>query len=90
MSEMELLRKRLFFQSQYRGCKENDWILGRFAVSWLGQLDAAELQIYSQFLNEAEPDAYRWLVLGQDCPEKYAPLIAKIRAASILPHDDAA
>ncbi len=80
MSDLPLLRKKLYFQSAHRGTKENDIMLTRFAQKYLDNMDAADMDLYNAFLNETDQDMYAWLVRGEtDYPEKYADLVKNIK-----------
>lgn len=73
-------RKRLVFQSNHRGCKEMDMIMGQFAERCAASMSDAELTIYEAMLEEDDWDLYAW-VNGSAVPgnEAYNPLIEKMR-----------
>lgn len=60
-SDLENRRKRLLYQSVYRGNKENDIILGRFARAHLSAFDAQALDQYENLLACADNDIFDWL-----------------------------
>ena len=60
-THLENRRKRLLYQSVYRGNKENDIILGRFARAHLGGFGADELDQYEKLLANADNDIFDWL-----------------------------
>lgn len=65
MSEpIAIRRKRLIYQSRYRGRLEGDLLLGGFADRHLATLDGAELDRYEALLGEADQDLLAW-VSGQ-------------------------
>jgi antitoxin CptB len=64
-SDISITRKRLGFRSWHRGTREIDLLLGRFADACLPGMDAAELELYSRFLNNSDPDIYNWIT-GQE------------------------
>ena len=51
-------RKKLFYMSKHRGCKEMDIILGAFADEHLDQLTADELIVYERLLIESDAMIY--------------------------------
>lgn len=63
--------KRLLYQSNHRGCKETDMILGNFATKYLYKLSDAEIDIYEQFINEKDWDIYAWVTGTQELPKEY-------------------
>ncbi|WP_041802573.1 succinate dehydrogenase assembly factor 2 [Micavibrio aeruginosavorus] len=61
------LRRRLMYQSDHRGTKEMDIILGRFARDYVPGFSAAELADYANVLQLNDVDLYNW-VTGQATP----------------------
>ena len=59
--EKEKRVKRLIYQSFYRGCKETDIILGKFAKKYLYQLDDSEVDIFEKLLEENDNDIFSWV-----------------------------
>lgn len=59
---MDGLRKRLIFQSRYRGMAELDLILGSFAQEALPTATHKELVEYDAILRELDTDLFHWLV----------------------------
>ena len=59
--DLEIRRKRLLYQSAYRGNKENDIILGRFARAHLDGFSAAELDQYEKLLENGDTYIFDWL-----------------------------
>jgi antitoxin CptB len=54
-------RKRLIYQSRYRGRLEGDLLLGRFADRHLGGLDRLQLDRYEALLGESDQDLFAWI-----------------------------
>lgn len=65
----ESKRRRLIYQSRYRGMVEMDLIFGHFARCRLATLDAAMLDEYDTLLKQLDSDLFRWLVAGAAAPE---------------------
>jgi antitoxin CptB len=72
-------RRRLRMRSWRRGIREMDLILGGFADAHLAGLDDATLAAYEAFLSENDHDLYRWVTGGERCPERFDPIVARIR-----------
>ncbi|NBO19140.1 MAG: succinate dehydrogenase assembly factor 2 [Proteobacteria bacterium] len=74
--------KRLLYQSWYRGCKETDKILGRFARAHIEALSADDLDLFEQLMNEDDHDIFAWITGKQPIPTEYksTPLWKKIAA----------
>lgn len=71
---VENKRRRLIYQSRYRGMVEMDLIFGHFARCKLATLDAAMLDEYDTLLKQLDSELFRWLVMGVDVPEELAQL----------------
>ena len=61
MQEREQLIKKLIYQSDKRGCKETDIILGNFSAKHLHNMDNQELQNYKHFLSQIDSDIWDWV-----------------------------
>ncbi len=68
---LENRRKRLIYQSQYRGVKENDIILGRFAQAHMDTLDAQGLDDYEKLLQQPDNDIYDWVAGREPVPAEF-------------------
>ncbi|KAG5473100.1 hypothetical protein CUR178_03018 [Leishmania enriettii] len=77
---VESKRRRLIYQSRYRGMVEMDLIFGHFARCKLEALDAAMLDEYDTLLKQLDSELFRWLVMGVSAPEE----VAKLRCFSEL------
>ena len=76
---LENRRKRLLYQSIYRGNKENDIILGRFARAHLGSFNAAELDQYEKLLANGDNDIFDWLSGRAEVPvEEDSPVLQQL------------
>ncbi|KAG5472333.1 hypothetical protein LSCM1_03732 [Leishmania martiniquensis] len=71
---VESKRRRLIYQSRYRGMVEMDLIFGHFARCKLETLDASMLDEYDTLLKQLDSELFRWLVIGLDAPEEVAKL----------------
>ena len=60
-------RKRLLYQSRYRGTQEADLLFGAFAERYLVEMTAAQLITYERLLDESDVDLVNWLT-GRDTP----------------------
>jgi antitoxin CptB len=64
-------RKRLLYQSRYRGSLESDLFFGRFATTWLDKLDQSQLARYEALLGESDHDLFAWLSGRQPVPSEH-------------------
>ncbi len=77
--DLENRRKRLLYQSVYRGNKENDIILGRFARAHLGEFSAAELDQYEKLLAVGDNDIFDWISGRAEVPpEEDTPVLRRL------------
>jgi len=61
-------RKRLLYQSRYRGTQEADLLIGGFADQHLFSLTAAQLDTYEKLLDESDVDLVNWLTGRSEPP----------------------
>jgi antitoxin CptB len=72
--------KRLGMRSWRRGIKEMDLILGRFWDDEGTGLDADMLDLYEALLVENDQDLYAWVSGQLPTPDRFKPLIDRLRA----------
>lgn len=75
--------KRLRMRSWRRGTKEMDLILGPYADEHLALMDAPALDEYEALLEEMDSDLYPWITGAQPVPDRFAPLIARLRTTAL-------
>ncbi|MFT5175614.1 MAG: antitoxin CptB [Gammaproteobacteria bacterium] len=76
-----LRRKRALYRAQYRGTKEMDWMVGRYAADKLDAMSGSELETFEVFLQVGDPEINAWLLADVACEEpQFAALINDIRA----------
>ena len=61
-------RKKLLFQSQHCGMKENDILLGRFAAEMIMSLSESEIDAFESLLCETDNDIYNWVTERDPVP----------------------
>lgn len=77
---MDNQRKRLQYQSWHRGTKELDLLLGSFFKAQGATLNAEEIDLYQQLLEEDDYDLFHWLTITTSIfPEKYKNLVQRIK-----------
>lgn len=69
MEKIDTLRKRLLYQSQHRGIKEMDLVLGGFAEQSLHALSDEELLQFEDLLAFPDQDLYSWFFEGAEIPD---------------------
>jgi len=65
---MDARRKKLLFQSQHCGIRENDILLGRFAERHLEGFSDGQLDQFEALLEESDLDLYNWIIGKQSVP----------------------
>jgi antitoxin CptB len=80
---MDTLKKRLYYQSQHRGMKEMDMLLGRFAEQHLEHMNHEELQQFEDLLAFSDQALYGWIFenepLPADAPRELVLMICEYR-----------
>ena len=66
---MDPRRKKLLYQSQHCGWKENDFLLGRYAAAVISSLSEADLGAFEELLLESDNDIYNWITDREPPPE---------------------
>ena len=59
---LEVRRRRATYRANYRGTKEMDWLLGKFAEAHLAGMDEMSLTRFEQFLALPDPDLNAWIL----------------------------
>ena len=58
-NNIEILKKRLIYRSQYRGTREMDKLVGSFVKKYINQLNGADLNELENFLNIDDDTLYK-------------------------------
>jgi antitoxin CptB len=74
---------RLKTRSMWRGIREMDIILRDYAARHLAAMTPADLDLYEALLAESDHDILAWITGAATTPERFAPLIDRIRAGAI-------
>ena len=77
--DRDLLIKKLIYQSNHRGCKETDFMLGDFAKNNCPKMTDKELQIYTKFIQEDDWDIYNWVNFNGNIPLEYINILQNLR-----------
>jgi antitoxin CptB len=64
-------RKRLLYQSRYRGRLESDLLFGSFAARHLPSLSGLQLDRYEALLEESDQDLFAWITGQQPVPQRH-------------------
>lgn len=80
-SDLDARKRRAAYRAHYRGTKEMDWLLGKFAEATLPAMDAVALSHFERFLVLPDPVLNAWLLdpAKIDGPE-FAELVGAVRA----------
>jgi antitoxin CptB len=73
-------RRRAIYRATYRGTKEMDWLLGKYAAAYVPTMTDQELSLFEQIIVVPDPDLQSWIV--DPTPIAHGPfagLIASIR-----------
>lgn len=69
MNHTDTTRKRLYYQSQHRGMREMDLVLGGFAERHLDALNEEELRQFEELLAFPDQELYGWFFEGAPVPD---------------------
>jgi len=67
---MDARRKKLLYQSQHCGMKENDILLGRFAGKNLHSMSDEDLPLFEAIMTESDLDLYNWITGREPLPAR--------------------
>jgi antitoxin CptB len=67
---MDARRKKLIFQSQHCGIKENDILLGQFATNHIEKFSDQQLDLFEALLAENDHDIYGWITGQKTLPPR--------------------
>lgn len=74
--------KKMIYNANHRGTKENDILLGKFAHNALEQLTDGEIKVFEDLLEEPDGHIYQWCMGYRnntiEIPVKYTKIIEKI------------
>lgn len=79
MEDHDTRLRRLKMRSWRRGTKEMDLILGRFWDEEGVALDSPTLDLYEAILAENDQDLYQWVSGQAAAPDKFTPLILRLK-----------
>ena len=76
---LESLVKQLKYRSNYRGCKETDFLIGKFANENIANFDRLQLLNFALFLGEDDAEIYDWIIGRSEIIKQYQDIVTKIR-----------
>ena len=66
---MDARRKRLLYRATHCGMKENDVLLGKFALARLVELSEDEADQFENLMNHSDNDLYNWVTGREPTPD---------------------
>ncbi len=73
-------RRKALYRANYRGTKEMDWLLGKYAEATLPTMGDAALTAFEELLALQDPDLNIWILNpARITAPEFAPLVAAIR-----------
>ncbi|MGI9524183.1 MAG: succinate dehydrogenase assembly factor 2 [Hyphomicrobiaceae bacterium] len=77
---LEARKRRAIFRATHRGTKEMDWMLGRFAHSTVGDMDAIALATFEDLLVLPDPQIQNWVMWpDQNVDLRFEALVRELR-----------
>ncbi len=80
MTELDALRRKLLWRATHRGLKELDLVLGGFAKAHIGDLEASELDAFSEIVSLPDNELFAWLMREKPAPIDRWPLLSRVLA----------
>jgi len=68
---MDARRKKILFQNQHRGMKENDLLIGGYTKEHIEQLNDEQLSRFEALLQEGDSDLYNWIMEKEPIPDEF-------------------
>ena len=79
--EIETRRRRAKFRANHRGTKEMDWVLGRYADTYIDAMNDPELATLEELLSVADPEINAWVLEPKTYPQgQFFELLERIRS----------
>lgn len=78
MDVLEKRKKRLIYRATYRGRRELDILMTRFANNNVMSMAEDELNVFEQLLDHTEVEIFSWFFEDQTAPKEIQSLIQKI------------
>lgn len=69
--ELSPERKKLLYRARYRGFKEADMVIGRFAEAHLGSMTDEQVETFRLLLEVPDQQLYAWVIGREDAPDNY-------------------
>jgi len=60
MNNIELLKKKILYRSEYRGTKEMDLLLSNFVKKYINVFDIDELKQLDELINFDDGSLFKW------------------------------
>jgi antitoxin CptB len=77
-------KKRLLYRAKYRGFKEADIVVGKFAEQYLGELSEEETEEFRLLLEVPDQELYGWIIGRAEAPDNYkGPVLEKMQAFDV-------
>lgn len=77
-------KKRLLYRANYRGFKEADIVIGRFAKEHLASMTEEETEEFRLLLEVPDQELYGWIIGREEAPANYqGPVLKKLQAFDV-------
>lgn len=78
MKNKDLLNK-ILYRSKHRGCKETDFLIGKFVEANLAKFNDDEILLLADFIEEDDMKIYDWILNKITVDEIYQKLVRDIQ-----------
>ncbi|CAI3928801.1 Succinate dehydrogenase flavin-adding protein [Commensalibacter communis] len=88
MTDLEIRKRRLIYQGNYRGSYEADLLIGRFVKQHIAVMDERELNELEHIMSLDDTDLTLWLTGAKEIPSELLgiPMFHKMREFAKIIH----
>ncbi|NRA29025.1 MAG: succinate dehydrogenase assembly factor 2 [Parvularculaceae bacterium] len=77
-------RKQLLYRAKYRGFKEADIVIGRFAAANLATMSPEEIEEFRGLLEVPDQELYGWIIGRAEAPSNFqGPVLKALQAFDV-------
>lgn len=80
MTQLDNRRKKIIYRATYRGFKEADIVLSRFAKAHVPTMSVSEMDEFERLLMQPDHDLYDWIIGAQPLPKQFeGPIMRRLQ-----------
>ncbi len=79
MTSKKEIKKEILYRSIHRGCKETDFLVGKFVEENLENISDTDTDLIREFIEEEDVLIYDWIMNRAECVDKYQDLVQNMQ-----------